>query len=161
MRDAKKTVLSQSMYKAMNRPRPARIEISNDIIRSFRVIKRIREYVSIPVRRRSAEAAPHTTFPEPLELIPIEPRKSQLPGHKIMLAQGGSHYHDLKNRVSITLSTRRLKSPCRIMQKHPEKTRKHECQLEHKMPTISWPLMGPNTRIATAHPEVSILESVS
>jgi hypothetical protein len=75
----------------MNRQRPARIEISNDIIRSFRVIKRIRENVSIPVRRRSAEAAPHTTFPEPLELIPIE-----LPGRKIMLAQERSHYHDSK-----------------------------------------------------------------
>jgi hypothetical protein len=65
------------------------------------------------------------------------------------------------NRVSLTLSRRRLMSPCRIMQKHPEKGGKHECQLEHKLPQTgaqtSWPLMGPSTRTATGHPEVSIL----
>ena len=53
------------MYKAVKVPRPARIEIPSKIFRSFRVIKRTRENVPIPVRRRSAKAAPHTNFPEP------------------------------------------------------------------------------------------------
>lgn len=56
---------SKLVYKAMNIPRPAGIEISKNISRNFSVIQRTRENVTIPVRRRSAEAAPHTNFPEP------------------------------------------------------------------------------------------------